>query len=298
MDNVNAPPSPAGSDLLNFANHIDDWDDAYLNGSSSPYRQVHDDQDLDDINPAIDDRDFQRFFSPPPRYNDPSTSRNRPPLPDHDSFQDSGVFLPNSLQDSNLVEGVEDDEHTFDDVNFTPPPPSNTRTLQPSTSTAIDLTASSPSTLPTASISILPTTSASTSSATMAPPTKKRKRTTSIDLASTTAVVSTTNRKSTTPSAKRDSVEVVDLEDIEEKEEYETFAARQQAEAIKRQNEEEANKPVRLAEFQCIICMDQPTDLTVTHCGMSLLPPSTFRQTWRLSCMRRWAGNIYGVHQC
>jgi hypothetical protein len=49
--------------------------------------------------------------------------------------------------------------------------------------------------------------------------------------------------------------------------------AKEQAELIKAQNEAEANKPVRLAAFECIICMSNPTDLTVTHCGMySVLP--------------------------
>jgi hypothetical protein len=65
-------------------------------------------------------------------------------------------------------------------------------------------------------------------------------------------------------------IEVVDLEGVETQKEYEEFKAKQQAEAIRQQNEEEANRPMKLAEFQCIICMDNPTDLTVTHCGMYL----------------------------
>lgn len=49
---------------------------------------------------------------------------------------------------------------------------------------------------------------------------------------------------------------------------YEAMRAKEQAELIKAQNEAEANKPVKLAAFECIICMSNPTDLTVTHCGM------------------------------
>jgi len=64
---------------------------------------------------------------------------------------------------------------------------------------------------------------------------------------------------------------VVDLLDVENEVQYEALKAKEQEEAIKKQNEEEANRPVRLAEFECIICMSQPTDLTVTHCGMYLL---------------------------
>ncbi len=68
-----------------------------------------------------------------------------------------------------------------------------------------------------------------------------------------------------------DNVDVVDLVDVEDESQYEALKVKNQAELIKKQNEEEANKPVRLAEFQCIICMDNPTDLTVTHCGMFTL---------------------------
>jgi hypothetical protein len=73
-----------------------------------------------------------------------------------------------------------------------------------------------------------------------------------------------------TPSRKQkvEEADLVDLSAINDEDEYADFKAKQQAELIKQQQEEEANKPVKLAEFQCIICMDNPTDLTVTHCGM------------------------------
>ena len=83
-----------------------------------------------------------------------------------------------------------------------------------------------------------------------------------------------------TPRSSQDAVEIVDLEKVEGKKDYDDFQAKQQAEATRKQNVDESNKPVKLAEFQCIICMDNPTDLTVTHCGMySYLP--------------RWAGDVY-----
>ncbi|TVY52382.1 hypothetical protein LCER1_G006704 [Lachnellula cervina] len=63
-------------------------------------------------------------------------------------------------------------------------------------------------------------------------------------------------------------VKVVDLANVEDESQYRELAAKQQAELIKKQNEDEARKPVKLAEFQCIICMDNPTDLTVTHCAL------------------------------
>ncbi|KAK0123632.1 SUMO-targeted ubiquitin ligase complex subunit slx8 [Cadophora gregata] len=65
-------------------------------------------------------------------------------------------------------------------------------------------------------------------------------------------------------------VPTIDLVDVEDKKDYDERMAKEQAEMIKRQNQEAATKSVKLAEFQCIICMDQPTDLTVTYCGMYL----------------------------
>ena len=38
------------------------------------------------------------------------------------------------------------------------------------------------------------------------------------------------------------------------------------------QRQKEKAERVRLGEFQCAICMDYATTLTVTHCGMSPRP--------------------------
>lgn len=62
-------------------------------------------------------------------------------------------------------------------------------------------------------------------------------------------------------------VEVQDLVALEEEAEYEAMMDKQKAEDLKKQQKEEATRPARLADFQCIICMDNPTNLTVTHCG-------------------------------
>jgi hypothetical protein len=64
-------------------------------------------------------------------------------------------------------------------------------------------------------------------------------------------------------------VEEVDLVDIDNDRKLEEFRVKQQAELIKQQNREKADKPQKLTDFQCIICLDSPTDLTVTHCGKS-----------------------------
>lgn len=62
-------------------------------------------------------------------------------------------------------------------------------------------------------------------------------------------------------------VEELDMVEIDNDRKLEDFRKKQQAELISQQNREKADKPVKLTDFQCIICLDSPTDLTVTHCG-------------------------------
>ncbi|RDW94761.1 hypothetical protein BP5796_00524 [Coleophoma crateriformis] len=90
-------------------------------------------------------------------------------------------------------------------------------------------------------------------------PSKKRKR----------ASEATPKRKSSTPQQVRKGVatDAIDLVDVDDISQYEEMKKKEQAELLKQQQLDEASRPVKLAEFQCIICMDNPTDLTVTHCG-------------------------------
>lgn len=86
-------------------------------------------------------------------------------------------------------------------------------------------------------------------------------------------ILSSSTTRRSTPAVKKESKQgsspkVVDLVNIDGNEKYEEFKAKQQAKLIKQQQQEEADRPIKLSEFQCIICMDNPTDLTVTHCGM------------------------------
>lgn len=61
----------------------------------------------------------------------------------------------------------------------------------------------------------------------------------------------------------------VDLVNVENDEDYEQQKEKRKVEELKRQREEEAARPVKLASQQCVICLDQPTGLVVTHCGTS-----------------------------
>lgn len=46
------------------------------------------------------------------------------------------------------------------------------------------------------------------------------------------------------------------------------------------------DKSTKLGAFECIICMDSATNLTVTHCGMSLLPSPTW-PLFKVALVRR-----------
>lgn len=116
------------------------------------------------------------------------------------------------------------------------------------------------------------TDSSPTTTTTMPPTTRKRKAEEAAE-SSNAKVPRSSSSKSTrartpTPKQKFDEAEVVDLVDLDGDTSYSDFVKKQQDEAQKKRNRDEAKRPKRLAEFQCIICMDNPTDLTVTHCGM------------------------------
>jgi hypothetical protein len=101
------------------------------------------------------------------------------------------------------------------------------------------------------------------------PPSRKRKAETPGEGRSSKAARPTSSSSSSIRQQSLDGdVQVVDLVDVEDEKQYEALRAKEQAELVKAQNEAEANKPVRLAAFECIICMSNPTDLTVTHCGI------------------------------
>jgi len=67
--------------------------------------------------------------------------------------------------------------------------------------------------------------------------------------------------------AQEKDIEELDLIDVDDDKKYAEYQSRHQADMIKQQQHDGAQKPVKLASFQCIICLDNPTDLTVTHCG-------------------------------
>lgn len=62
-------------------------------------------------------------------------------------------------------------------------------------------------------------------------------------------------------------IDVVDLRESDTVAQWEENKKKEAADAIQAQNQE-ATRPIKLSSFQCIICMDSPTDLAITHCGM------------------------------
>lgn len=203
-----------------------------------------------------------RHRSPPPLLPSPNqaarqNSRTSPQRPRDSSFYDEDAeSLSNVNWDSLFPQPTGD----IDDPFASPP-----RMLSQASNPygVVDLTDSSPA---------------------MAPPSERRRALsgTSLRPATLTRAISPKRRKPTTgsrsASAKRrklspqemkpeDDVEVVDLAENANLQEYEAAKAKRQEDLIKQQNQDEATKPVKLVDFQCIICMDNPTDLTVTHCG-------------------------------
>ncbi|KAL2075242.1 hypothetical protein VTL71DRAFT_185 [Oculimacula yallundae] len=142
----------------------------------------------------------------------------------------------------------------FDDLNFDdffPAPEQIPSASSSRRSSFVDLTRSSPDMAPATS--------------------RKRKATTPAAGRASKVTKNSTSKVSrpTSAAGKKEmaDVQTIDLVDIDDKEEYDERMRKEQAEMIKKQNQAEATKSVKLAEFQCIICMDNPTDLTVTFCG-------------------------------
>ena len=223
--------------------------------------------------PSIDDAHFQFFDSlprlPSPHYRSPATgiSSEEDPIP---SNQQARRHTSNTSQYQ--IDGGSESPDPFAAYLELSPPPAN-MPPRPANNTAqssaiVDLTASSPE-----------------QAAREMAPTRKRKQP-GAQTAKPAPLTRPANSRtgdtrpvsSSSVDAKQeglDKVELVDLSAVEGDAQYSEFRsqeeaarAKAQADLLRDQNVAEANKPVKLAEFQCIICMDNPTDLTVTHCGM------------------------------
>ncbi|KAN0098483.1 hypothetical protein V8E51_014146 [Hyaloscypha variabilis] len=187
-----------------------------------------------------------RFPSPDPFLSQSSQSQNsqnilQPPP----SNQQARRHVPPISQ--YRVAGSESPD-PFDD--FLNPPSPNSPAMPPTTrsSSVVDLTSSPPK-------------------HGAPPPSRKRKAATPGEGRASKTARPNSSRSSSTRQQSLDNIPLVDLVDVNDDKQYEALRAKEQAELIKAQNEAEANKPVRLAAFECIICMSNPTDLTVTHCG-------------------------------
>ncbi|KFY14860.1 hypothetical protein V492_02371 [Pseudogymnoascus sp. VKM F-4246] len=129
------------------------------------------------------------------------------------------------------------------------PPPQRTPPTRTRESTIVDLTETSPVT-------------------TTRTPNKRR-------LSSTESDGRTPKRKKDAGAAKDadkegkpdDKVEELDLVDAEDDTSYAEVMRKRQEDLIKQQRQAELDKPLKLATTQCVICLDQPEELAITHCG-------------------------------
>ncbi|KAF8854833.1 hypothetical protein BDZ45DRAFT_676657 [Acephala macrosclerotiorum] len=235
---------------------LDDFDfdfDGYHDDDSLTLAPINPENNVDNLSHFGDaglDAPRHPSFS-----DDPFLSDNPQPPPSNQQARRS-----NPQRSPSLSAYFREDESpsSFDDLFDETPPPQNmapstrsTRNTQSSTSarstrnpqasSPIDLTASSP---PRPGLAL----------------SRKRR-------ADTPGEERPSKASKTVLPADSDDVPLVDLVDVNSQKELEEKKARDKAEAIKKANQDEATKPVKLAEFKCIICMDDPTDLTVTHCG-------------------------------
>ena len=61
-------------------------------------------------------------------------------------------------------------------------------------------------------------------------------------------------------------IEEVDLRDVDDDRDLSKLLEQQRADTIRAQ-QEQSNKPVRLSTLQCVVCMENMTNMTATHCG-------------------------------
>ena len=65
---------------------------------------------------------------------------------------------------------------------------------------------------------------------------------------------------------KATSIEEVDLRDVDSESDLARVLERQRAATV-REQQEQADKPTKLAEVTCVVCMEELTNMTATHCG-------------------------------
>jgi len=70
------------------------------------------------------------------------------------------------------------------------------------------------------------------------------------------------------PNSKREKVDVLDLIDIDDKDDG---GIREMIQSQQTQQKGETSKKRRIADFQCVICLGDPEDLSVTTCGKGYL---------------------------
>ncbi|KAE8442000.1 hypothetical protein EG329_003936 [Mollisiaceae sp. DMI_Dod_QoI] len=249
--------SPQNNSLDPSSNDVNNspWNDNYehwtnLDDESLTLAPINPDNNFDNL-PHLEDAGFDpplrlSPYSDDPFLSQPSTESAQPP-PSNQQAQFADREPPARTVSQYFLADAESPD-PFED--FDPPPPP--RDMAPSTrsghqtrssSSVVDLTESSP---PQVRSELVQSRKRRAESAGEGRPSKSSKTILPPD---------------------PDDVPFVDLVGVENEQDYEELKAREQAEAVKALNQAEATKPVKLAEFKCIICMDDPTDLTVTHCG-------------------------------
>ena len=102
----------------------------------------------------------------------------------------------------------------------------------------------------------------------MPPPRRQAKSNKTISRSSSEELLKSVKRRKAGTTAT--SIEEVDLRDVDSDTDLARVLERQRVATVKAQ-QEEADKPTKLANVTCVVCMEEMTNMTATHCGMVLM---------------------------
>ena len=102
-------------------------------------------------------------------------------------------------------------------------------------------------------------------------PASQRHKRNSKDTSRTNSEAPNRSAKRRKPEPVKTEIEEVDLRDVESDTDLARVLEKQRVATIKAQ-QEEADKPTKLANVTCVVCMEELTNMTATHCGK---PPLT-----------------------
>ncbi|KAI9720108.1 MAG: SUMO-targeted ubiquitin ligase complex subunit slx8 [Chrysothrix sp. TS-e1954] len=237
----------------------------------------------------------EELREPPIPYNDLGWGSNL----DYDDHPSS--FEEDSWQDNDYVDEVDIDNlserqlrpesyslvrnHTQSDQD---PASDSDGSAHPSTRTSLSLAPDSRPTMPPIDL----TGSASSPSLSSKPKTRKKRARSPTDAAgpsrpkrrrtSVSVVIPKNDETEVKAESQESQPEVIDLADVDDESSLQETLKKQRAEQVQAQTEDldvKKGKGTKLTMMNCTVCLDSPTDLTATICGMSITTSRSLTHT-------------------